>query len=115
MNLSTLDIPEAEARAKLDEYRALVYQERTAEDDAIAMGYRAAARGLPAISLPATIAAGGFHDDGLPRIAVVRADSPACYVRWDGTDLVFADRDDWRANRGALVGAHSVRVRVAER
>jgi hypothetical protein len=113
MNLDTIEVSETEAREKLAEYEAVLRTERTAEDEAIAMGYRAAARGLPIIRLSTTVAAGGWHDNGLPRIAVVRADSPECFVRWDG-DLVFADRDDWHVNRGALVGVHSVRVPVAE-
>lgn len=112
MELATFSIPETEAREKLAEYQGMLAAERTAEDAAIARGYRAAARGLPVISLPRTIIAGGWHDNGLPKIAVIRADATECFARWDGGDLVYADRDDWRANRGALVGAHSVRVQV---
>ena len=112
MNLETLDISEDEAREKLAEYESMVREERTAEDEAIAMGYRAAARGLPILRLSQSVAAGGWHDNGLPRIAVVRADARECFVRWDGSDLVYADHDDWRANRGALVGARTVRVTV---
>jgi hypothetical protein len=113
MELSTLDIDQDEARERLAEYQQLIYSERTAEDEAIAAGYRAAARGLPVISLARTIAAGGFHPDGLPRLAVLNADATECFARWDGTDLVFADRDDWYVNQGALVNRHSVRVPVA--
>lgn len=100
-----------EAEAKLREYEELIAADRTAEDDAIAAGYRAARRGLGVISLQAVFGAGGFHaDDGLPRLAVARATDQNCFVRWDGDDLVFSD-DGWHAaNRGALVGEHSVRV-----
>lgn len=114
MNLAALEIGADEAREKLDEYQQALVTERTAEDEAIAAGYRAAARGLPVISLPRTVAAGGFHDSGLPRLAVIGAEAQACYVRWDNRSLVYADRDDRTANRGALVGQHSVRVAVAE-
>ena len=113
MDLVPLDISREEAVAKLDEYTSGLYEERTAEDDAIAAGYRAAARGLPVISLQRVIAAGGFHPDGLPRLAVIGAEATECYARWDGSALVYADRDDRSVNRGALVGAHSVRVPVA--
>jgi hypothetical protein len=113
VNLAALEISADEAREKLDEYVHGLQGERTAEDEAIAAGYRAAARGLPVISLPRTIAAGGFHDSGLPRLAVIGAEATACYARWDGSALVYADRDDSMANRGALVGAHSVRVPLA--
>jgi hypothetical protein len=113
MDLAPLDISKEEATAKLAEYEQALRGERTAEDEAIAAGYRAAARGLPVISLSRAIAAGGFHDSGLPRLAVIGAEATECYARWDGSALVFADRDDRMANRGALVGVHTVRVPVA--
>ena len=110
MELSTLGIDPAEAQQRLDDYAGLVASERTAEDDAIAMGYRAAARGLPVISLSQTILAGGFHDNGMPRIAIVEATATTCFAHWRDSDLVFANRADWAANRGARVGSSSVRV-----
>lgn len=116
MELNTIEISPQEAAAKLAEYEKAVREERNAEDEAILAGYRAAARGLPVISLPRTIAAGGFHPGGLPKMAVVRADAVECSVQWAGSwsgpaDLVFTDQDGQR-NLGALVGAHSVRVTV---
>jgi hypothetical protein len=114
VNLQSLEIDKDEAREKLAEYEKVLGAERTAEDAAIAAGYRAAARGLPVISLSRTVAAGGFHASGLPRIAVLGAQARQCFARWDGDSLVFADTDDWRANRGALVNAHSVRVPLAK-
>lgn len=115
MNLPTLDIPKDEAISKLREYEQLLAGERTEEDTAIAAGYRAASRGLAIIRLSEAIQAGGFHDNSLPRIAVVRADAQQCFAHWDGADMVYADDSltaggQSRANRGALVGAHTVRV-----
>jgi hypothetical protein len=112
MDLAALQVDKDEAREKLAEYEKAVRASRSAEDEAIAAGYRAAARGLPVISLPRTVAAGGFHDNGLPRIAVVGAEAVECCARWDGDSIVFADGGQ-RGNRGALVGSHSVRVRIA--
>jgi hypothetical protein len=112
MDLRALEVSPGEAREKLDEYAAALGEQRTAEDAAIAAAYRAASRGLPVISLPRTVAAGGFHEDGLPRIAVIGAGATECFARWDGSALVFTDGED-RGNRGALVGAHSVRVPLA--
>ena len=118
MDLTTLEIDPGEARAKLDEYAGMIAAERTAEDAAIEAGYRAAARGQQVILLSQTIAAGGFFpDSGLPRIAVIRAGATTCYCRWESgaqPSVVFAVTDDWRANRGALVGVSSVRVPVAD-
>jgi hypothetical protein len=112
MDLSTVEIDREEARARLAEYEQAAREERNAEDEAIAAGYRAAARGLPVISLQRTITAGGWHDNGFPRIAVIRAGAQECFAHWSGSDVIFADRDDRNANRGALVGVHSVRVPI---
>jgi hypothetical protein len=113
MNLESVQIDPAEATARLAEYEGQIAAERTAEDAAICAGYRAAARGLPVISLRAVIGAGGFHDTGLPRLAIISAASESMFCHWDGSDLVYTERDDWRSNRGALVGASSVRVPVS--
>lgn len=118
MELATLQIDRADAAERLREYEAALKIERTAQDEAIAMGYRAAARGMPIIRLSETIRAGGYFENAMPKIAVVRADAREVYCRWDGgysgrhSDLIFADHDDYRANRGALVGARTVRVRM---
>ena len=113
MNIDTLEVPEAEAREKLAEYQSLLAEERTAEDRAILAAYRAAARGLPVIRLSKTVQAGGFFGNGLPKIAVVRADSAECYVHWTwggaSEALVFSSQEN-RINNGATVGKHTVRV-----
>jgi hypothetical protein len=112
MELSTLISPE-EATERLAAYEAQLTDERTVEDDAIRAGYRAAARGLPVISLSAAITAGGWFSDGLPRIAVVRADATECWVRtgWGNGpqwDVVYSDQ---RSESGwAAVGRHRVAV-----
>jgi len=114
MDLNTILISPEEATAKLDEYRKLIASERTAEDDRIMAGYRAARRGLQVIDLPKTIVAGGWHDSGMPKIAVVRATATSAWCHWDSGDLVFADTDWWlnQINRGARINEHSLRVSV---
>jgi len=112
MELGTLIIDPAEAREKLAEYEAQLASDRTTEDEAIRLGYRAAARGLGVIRLSEAIRLGGyFENSGLPKIAVVRADAPTCFCWWDWRDLVFSSENDWRSNRGAAVGSKSVRLR----
>lgn len=120
MQLDTIEIDQEEATARLAEYEESLRHDRIAEDEQIAAGYRAAARGLPIIRLSQTVHAGGYFDDsGLPRIAVVRADAQRCWV-YSGhasgrrMDLVFSGDPDVR-NRGALVGRDSVRVTVPGR
>lgn len=119
MQLDTIQISEDEAKARLAEYEELVREERTIQDLQIAAGYKAAARGLPIIRLSETVAAGGYFDYGLPRIAVIRANVQTCYVyrehNGDNTDFVFTDANEgWHQdrNRGALVNRRTVRVTV---
>lgn len=112
MELTTLISPE-EAAERLAVYEAQLTEERTAEDDAIRLGYRAAARGLPVIHLSQTIAAGGWFPNGLPRLAVVRANATECFVRVrkpraEQVRVTFADRDDDRGR--ARVGAYRVEI-----
>jgi len=116
MDLAPLTVDPEDARQRLDAYVALRADERTAEDEAIAAGYRAAARGHAVISLPDAIHAGGyFGATGLPRIAIARADAKQCWlhsatlrdgaVRWTYSDTQTA--------RGLLdVARHRVVVRT---
>jgi hypothetical protein len=115
MNLTTIEIPVEEAKARLAEYEKSLREDRNAEDEAIAMGYRAAARGLPVIQLSGCMDAGGWFPNGLPRFAVVRADATECFVHAgfqhsnERVQLTFSDSNRFD-NRGALVGAHTVRT-----
>jgi hypothetical protein len=115
MDLATLDIDVQRAKAGLDEYTAILRTERSAEDEAIAAAYRAAARGHQLISLSAAVALGGFFDNGLPRIAITRADAKVCTVdrRWgNGDTLTYTDEYASGRHVTALVGANHVRVAV---
>jgi hypothetical protein len=116
LHLDTIEIDQAEARARLDEYTESLKHDRNSEDEAIARAYRAAARGLPIICLSDAIHAGGYFANGLPRLAIARADASRCWIRdeWaraGRTALVYRDEPD-ADNRGALVGRYTVRVEV---
>lgn len=89
MNLDTIEVDRDLAKAKLDEYRKSLATDRNVEDEAIAAAYRMAAQGYPIISLSTAIAAGGWFDNGLPRLAVARADAKSCTVQ----------RESWRSAR----------------
>jgi len=114
MNLATIEMTAEEATARLAEYEKALRHGRNAEDEAIAAGYRAAARGLPVIVLPDVFAAGGWFDNGLPHLAIARADATTVRVQVNGwrderRSVVFAD-DEFSRNQGARVGRHTVRV-----
>lgn len=116
MHLTTLELSPDEAAERLAAYQAQLASERTAEDDAIRAGYRAAARGLPIIDLPATIAAGGRFPNGLPRLAVVRANATECWVRvsstWRNEHDVITYCDQANDRGRAAVSKHRVSVRA---
>ena len=111
MDLATIEMTKEEAEERLQHYERALRDERNAEDEAVAMAYRAAARGLPIIQLSKCIEAGGFFDNGLPKLAVIRANATQCFVtvrHYEGA-ILYGDKKFFN-NRGALVGAHSLRV-----
>jgi hypothetical protein len=122
MQLDTLVMDPKDAKERLDQYRKLVDGERTTEDEAIAAGYRAAARGLPVISLKAAFAAAGTMEvpvrggtrgrtSHLPRLAIARANAREVWVHQPWNDPAWLFRTDRNAtNYGALVGKKTVRV-----
>ena len=109
MDLMTITVPTEEAEERLKEYQSVVREERSVEDEAMVAAYRAAARGLPIIQLSQVIEAGGFFENGLPRLAIVRANAMECWVRVSYDDIIYSCVE-WPDNRGALVGRRSTRV-----
>jgi hypothetical protein len=114
MDLGTIEITPEEAAERVKEYEKVLERDRSAEDAAILQAYRAAKRGLPVISLSRAFDIGGFHPNGLPKLAIVRADANRCFVEANdrngsGVRLTFTDKE-WSRNRGALVGSHHVVV-----
>lgn len=112
MELATLNVTPEQARAELEQYEEALRTERRREDVAIAQAYRAAARGFRLIRLGESIRRGGFFENSLPRIAVVRADAPECHVHWYWNDnaLIYTEDGNTAVNRGARVNGFSVRV-----
>lgn len=114
MNITSLEITKEEAADRLRHYESMIAAERTVEDEAIMAGYRAAARGLPVIVLPEVMRlAGLLHDNGLPRMAICRADAKQCFVTMSRDNMIFGLSRE-AANRGGLVGRTTVRVPLPE-
>ena len=115
MELATIEMQAEEAKERLEEYRRSLQDDRNRQDERIAAGYRWLARGNPIIKLSESIQRGGFFDDGLPRIAIARANGSDCWVHYDSWPAGFVysiESDDWHRNRGALVNQATVRVNV---
>jgi hypothetical protein len=124
MELDTITIDPAEAKTRLAEYREALKTRRNAEDLAMARAYAVAAKGAPIIKLSETIAAGGYHPNGLPRLAVARANTAECFVRyylaWDETaqrsdqfrEIRYSDQPWPNHRHDVSVGLHKVSVVV---
>lgn len=104
MNLSTIEMTREEAEAALEEWGAAVKSQKcTAEDEAIAEGYKALARGHKLIALRDTIAAGGEDELNRPHLAVAPAVATTVYLRrtragsvgFSVSDRARADAWDW--------------------
>lgn len=80
MDLQATTIDEETARVKFREYRDEVRRTHDAEDAQIMSGYREVVRGHQLISLTATLRAGGRDANGLPNLAVCRADAKKCWL-----------------------------------
>lgn len=119
MDIPTITMDVKQAREQAAQYRAL--EQPTPEDEAILAGLLALIEGKPVIDITQTVAAGGRHDDGTPRLAIGRADWAWCWLRaWEGS-VEFAarqggplgrtyryaipggDRGYWSRNKRAMV------------
>lgn len=103
MDLSTIEMPQKEAREKFLEYKRGIAGRQDAEMKQIMDGYKALANGHQVIDIVATIKAGGESPHkqrwgsgmvNLPNLAVMRADQPWCWVNV-GSDgrVVFSNSD----------------------
>ena len=94
MNLSVIEMERPKAREKFLEYRRELRRRFDAEDQALMRGYRQLSMGRQLLRLTETIQAGGYQN-GLPRLAICRADARWCeYVKPGGGpwDLKADDR-----------------------
>lgn len=121
MDISTAvisdQIPYREAKEQFVHYRSLLKEKRATPDDAaLYKALRALMRGQKVIDIQRAVIDGGYHEDGLPYLAVARADWGflRCWT-CDGR-YVFAKRDRPWSETQKLRELHGeVRVRPSER
>jgi hypothetical protein len=77
------------ARELLQAYRA-ARAPRIAEDEAIITAYREIARGRVVIQAAQAIRNAGWDNDGLPKLAMTRADIRRCECQCNGTVVLFS-------------------------
>lgn len=88
MELNTITMPRAEARAAFLSYRRAVKARHDREDEQIMRGYRSLAQGKRVINLLEVVAAGGEDAAHRPKLAIIRADSKLCFMRRRGDGRV---------------------------
>ena len=104
MELATITMDRERAETLFKEYRALG-DRATDEDKAIMQGYKQIAKGHTLINVVDAIAAGGFDERGLPRLAFSRADQD--YMRVERDSLwSWSDETNQRESQWGLGDLH---------
>lgn len=78
MNAATISMDRWQAREQFLKYRRLVAERGTKQDAMIMETYKQLAMGRKLLSLSQSIARGGLQANGLPALAIVRADAKWC-------------------------------------
>lgn len=110
MQLQTIEMDRLEARKLYVEFRNSVTgllqgnldeaNRRLLESDrALRDGYKQLSMGRQLIRMSETLAAGGRFDDGLPRLALMRADFASIHLRAHADGRVVFEPNDGRAHR----------------
>lgn len=81
MNIETIDVSKDAAKKKLVEYRNSVKEQLTDEDKEIMRGYQAIAKGHEVLHVKNVIRDAGYNEEGLPSLAIARADADWCLFR----------------------------------
>lgn len=81
MEMPTIEMPKAEARAAFLDYRRAVRERHNAEDEMIMRGYRALSQGHQVVNLLDVMKAAGEDDLHRPRLAFARADQTEVFLQ----------------------------------
>lgn len=101
MNVETLSMPRATARAALKHYRAGLHRKADAEYEQIALAYRELANGRAMLALSDAFARAPLDAKGRPRLAIGRADRWQVVLRMREGTASFSTTE-----RGGGVGLH---------
>jgi hypothetical protein len=105
MDVETISMNRNEAREAFLAYRNQVTERGTPEDEQIMRGYKLLAQGRTLLNLTETMRSAGVDDQGLPRLAIARADARWCFLTTDpsGSAQFGSDEQPWRL-RGLAQG-----------
>ncbi len=102
MNFNAITVEDKEsAKSARDAYMAAARRARSAMDRALAASYRAIADGSSLIDIEATMRETPLHDNGLPKLAIVRADFKQVFLRLhhDGSGVMAGSQEFAERNR----------------
>ncbi|MDD5304701.1 MAG: hypothetical protein PHS14_16525 [Elusimicrobia bacterium] len=106
MELQEITMSKAEARRRLDQYRAGLRRKADAEWSAAGEAYRQLANGHPLVDLDRVFQRAPVDERGRPRLAIARADRPQVHFQWERgeTRAVFnASARSWHPAPGLAV------------
>lgn len=117
MQTATIEMPKEEAKEAFQKYQAAVRDDRAdtrrrwqREDEALARAYRLLSRGKKVLDLFASMRLAGLRDDGLPKLAICRADAVKCWLRIDDEGVRFATHQDHLSRWGRQATSKQVDV-----
>lgn len=86
MDVPTITMDPAEAKAKLKSYKAQLHRDVDDVYKRTAEAYAQLAKGTPILQLTAAIRRGGFFPNMRPKLAIARADRPEVRFHWGAGD-----------------------------
>lgn len=92
MNVTLIEMDQAQARKKLQEYRRKCHKDAENDYAAMARAYKELAEGFPLINIVGAIREGGVNDEGWPRFAIARADRKEIRFRWGQNQAIYDAR-----------------------
>jgi len=110
MDPNIVTMPKEEALAKFESYRDAVRVSRAAADRMMMKAFRALSEGKGVLDLKQALAKGGVHEDTLlPKLAVMRADYPRCFLKRQGNATALYSAFDNKYLRNVYKGAQTAR------
>lgn len=111
MDVATISMEEEKAKEALDNYRSLVKEKRTEEDEAIVRAYKEVVKGNQLLNIVDAMKVAGVREDGYPVLAICRADENTCGVEGmsrngAATFVGYKDEPRWIGHRSTHRRVH---------
>lgn len=118
MDVQTIEMPREEAQRALDAYKDALRERHDDELEEVMRGYKVLAADNPLLKLSVSMHEAGVDDEGMPRLAICRADEKWCKVemRSDGSATFVGfktpgwqgDENHWATTRKVALPADTL-------